>query len=358
MATDGPQTPSSFGSSVRLRREELGLTQTELAEAADVKQPYIAKIEKGLNKALKPELRERIAIALELDPGHFIAKSGHRSPREPSIDAAVAEQITRLARIAREAGDAEESLAAAKMVVDSIPTESLTPRLAPIRANALLVAGVAQGDLVDATKGHPGIAYLAEARRILTNSDDDALIHSVTFKLGNELRKAEEEKLAEPWLREAVRNAPDVASKQTARIAFIRILNSLENSDEANNQIGLLRAAEDRPELWTPTLHPLAIAEAEARSILSQKRAMRKDVLERLAASENGDMAPQWRIIGRLTHAESLMYNNDDDGAVDLLATVLRDKLISRSLPRLAERGRHLLSINRAADEVIKAELI
>lgn len=341
-----------------MRRKELGLTQTELAEAAEVQQPYIAKIEKGTNRALKPELRERIAIALELDPSHFNPNPGQQRRREASVDVAAAEQITRLARIAREAGDAAESLAGAKMVVDSIPPDSLTPRLAPIRANALLVAAVAQGDLVDATKSHPGIAYLAEARRLLTDSDDEALIHSVTFKLGNELRKAEKEKLAEPWLREAVRNAPDDASKQTARIAYIRILNSLGNSDEANSQVGLLRSAEDRPELWTPTLHPLAIAEAEARSILSQRRAMRKDVLERLAASENGDMAPQWRIIGRLTHAESLMYKNDDDGAVDLLATVLRDKLISRSLPRLAERGRHLLSVNRAADEVIKAELL
>ncbi|MGI5283957.1 helix-turn-helix domain-containing protein [Nonomuraea polychroma] len=53
------------GEAVRLRREELGLTQAELAERAGLKQPAVARFEAGGTMPTIPML-ERLAEALEV----------------------------------------------------------------------------------------------------------------------------------------------------------------------------------------------------------------------------------------------------------------------------------------------------
>lgn len=54
-----------LGEAVRLRREELGLTQAELAERAGLKQPAVARFEAGGTMPTIPML-ERLAEALEV----------------------------------------------------------------------------------------------------------------------------------------------------------------------------------------------------------------------------------------------------------------------------------------------------
>src|SRR5262245_24200992 len=54
-----------LGEAVRLRREELGLTQAELATRAGLKQPAIARFEAGGTMPTIPML-ERLAEALEM----------------------------------------------------------------------------------------------------------------------------------------------------------------------------------------------------------------------------------------------------------------------------------------------------
>jgi HTH-type transcriptional regulator / antitoxin HipB len=54
-----------LGEAVRQRREELGLTQAELAERAGLKQPAVARFEAGGTMPTIPML-ERLAEALEV----------------------------------------------------------------------------------------------------------------------------------------------------------------------------------------------------------------------------------------------------------------------------------------------------
>ncbi|GLX01370.1 helix-turn-helix transcriptional regulator [Microtetraspora sp. NBRC 16547] len=54
-----------LGEAVRLRREQLGLTQTELAERTGLKQPAVARFETGGTMPTIPML-ERLAEALEM----------------------------------------------------------------------------------------------------------------------------------------------------------------------------------------------------------------------------------------------------------------------------------------------------
>ena len=52
---------------VKKRREELGLTQAEVANRAGIGQPYISKIERGIIKSPSSSTIEALAKALEMD---------------------------------------------------------------------------------------------------------------------------------------------------------------------------------------------------------------------------------------------------------------------------------------------------
>lgn len=69
---------TSFGSRVKKRREELGMTQPELAKAAGIKQPTVSNIESGRNKGSSYVVQ--LATALKCSP-HWLATG--RGPKEP-----------------------------------------------------------------------------------------------------------------------------------------------------------------------------------------------------------------------------------------------------------------------------------
>lgn len=49
------EIPRMIGQVTKARREELGLTQQQLADAADVSRPFINRLEKGTAVAIYPE---------------------------------------------------------------------------------------------------------------------------------------------------------------------------------------------------------------------------------------------------------------------------------------------------------------
>ena len=54
----------TLGNKIRNRREELGLTQLELAHKAKASQPYISRLEKG---ELRPSMRILLNLSSALD---------------------------------------------------------------------------------------------------------------------------------------------------------------------------------------------------------------------------------------------------------------------------------------------------
>jgi len=65
VAYDAARIRFELGEAVRRRREELGLTQAQLAERAGLKQPAVARFEAGGTMPTLPML-ERLAAALGL----------------------------------------------------------------------------------------------------------------------------------------------------------------------------------------------------------------------------------------------------------------------------------------------------
>ena len=90
---DGPatgQTGLRFGGLLRQLRDQAGLTQDELAEAAGVSQRAISDLERGINATARKDTAVLLASALALD-GHtcelFVAAARGRGPVEAVLSA-------------------------------------------------------------------------------------------------------------------------------------------------------------------------------------------------------------------------------------------------------------------------------
>jgi transcriptional regulator with XRE-family HTH domain len=70
-----PSTPQqALGQAVAERRQELGLTQEELALRADLHQRWISNVENGRRNPSYASLR-RLAAGLQLRPSELIARA-------------------------------------------------------------------------------------------------------------------------------------------------------------------------------------------------------------------------------------------------------------------------------------------
>ena len=73
--------------SFRELREEAGLTQSELAEAAGVRQATVSEMERGLPRRIDLDVLERLADALAgalgrtVEPGELLAREKHAPQR-------------------------------------------------------------------------------------------------------------------------------------------------------------------------------------------------------------------------------------------------------------------------------------
>ncbi|MFO0938651.1 MAG: helix-turn-helix transcriptional regulator [Gemmataceae bacterium] len=63
-----------FGDAVRLRREELNLTQEDLAEAARIHRTYLSDVERGTRNLSLINI-ERLAIALQLKMSELLKRA-------------------------------------------------------------------------------------------------------------------------------------------------------------------------------------------------------------------------------------------------------------------------------------------
>lgn len=76
MATARTPSQIALGKAVKARREELGLTQEELASEAGLHQRWISNLERGWRN---PSLRslQRLARGLGIKPSELLARSEH-----------------------------------------------------------------------------------------------------------------------------------------------------------------------------------------------------------------------------------------------------------------------------------------
>jgi transcriptional regulator with XRE-family HTH domain len=73
--------PSTLGEYLRVERERAELSQRQLAKLAGLHYSYLARLESGENDHPSPEMVQRIADVLELDPTDLYAYIGVVVPK-------------------------------------------------------------------------------------------------------------------------------------------------------------------------------------------------------------------------------------------------------------------------------------
>ena len=72
----------SLADKVKQRREQLGMNQKQLAEASDITQGTISRIESGQVKELKSEALKRLAAALLVTVDFLVDRTDSLTPNE------------------------------------------------------------------------------------------------------------------------------------------------------------------------------------------------------------------------------------------------------------------------------------
>jgi len=67
---------------VKELREAKGISQAELARRSDVRRATLSAIEQGQTSGVDFDVLERIALALDVDPGFLVVKRGPKSRRK------------------------------------------------------------------------------------------------------------------------------------------------------------------------------------------------------------------------------------------------------------------------------------
>lgn len=86
---------ASVGEYIREQRAAAQLSLRQLAQAADVSNPYLSQVERGLRKP-SAEILSQIAKALEISAESLYIRAGILEPRQgdPSVTGAIAEDST------------------------------------------------------------------------------------------------------------------------------------------------------------------------------------------------------------------------------------------------------------------------
>jgi transcriptional regulator with XRE-family HTH domain len=90
----------SAGDVVRVGREMLGMTQTELAKRASLRQSHLSEIENG-KRIVGRAVAEKLAKALDLPASHILFAGENVRPGVEQVDVLVSEVMKRVKMIGR-----------------------------------------------------------------------------------------------------------------------------------------------------------------------------------------------------------------------------------------------------------------
>ena len=76
---------STIGERVRTKREDLGLSQTELGEKARISRTYLSLIERGEAKNISFSILSQLAFALDTSPSALTGEVGGEIVLSPSL---------------------------------------------------------------------------------------------------------------------------------------------------------------------------------------------------------------------------------------------------------------------------------
>ncbi len=297
------------------------LSQVQLAVLLGFDQTYISRLERGERRIRDIRLLAHIADRLAIPP-HLLGLSSDDADDFAAM-VQFAESTLRLAEVARQSGravDAARELGPLVARLESRVAEGRADRDALLLlAHGRLALGTALGHILPEERLAVAARWTGRAWSLASRLDDAALQGHVLRMHGNELRKAGHVPAAIARLSQAAAMTDEVSLRGATLALLARAAaehGDMGMFDTAIGEAGRLLEVTDQ---FTMLLNPFSIREIRIRGLLATGRVGRA-----VAEAERPDrsaaalvVAPQWRVIDRVTGGAAMLAAGDADAAVE-----------------------------------------
>ncbi|MBB6039511.1 helix-turn-helix domain-containing protein [Phytomonospora endophytica] len=322
---------------LRTYRTLSGVTQKALADALGYDVTYISALENERRHITSVSDLRRIADHLGL-PRHIL---GITDPHDADYQAMLqfGESTLRLAIIARGAGKPAEAINELWPLIVLLEARLAEGQaehaVLDLLARARAQLGVFLGDVLPKERLATATRWTGRALHITSRLDDQNL-HAYALRVhGNELRKAGNETAALTRLQ----HAAAIASDDERPAALVQLARAAAEVGHAQLFVDTLINAHRLCDVLAPTplFNPTVLTEVQLRGLMRTDRTIEAINLVSTEAASAHLVAPQWRIIERITTGEVLLAAGDASHAVHVLKAALSSAEVHR-LPQQIQR--------------------
>ncbi|MFI1868893.1 XRE family transcriptional regulator [Streptomyces jumonjinensis] len=335
-----------------------GDTQAETGELLGYDKTYVSALELGKRRLTDITSLRHVAERLALPP-HVLgvtdpADTDHRAMLQ------FGQSTVRLAELARQCGHAAEAVAELWPLVARLEARArdghTEHEVLHLLAHARLSLGTALGNVLPEERLATAAHWTAKALDAVRVFDDPTLTATALRMHGNELRKAGLVGAGVSRLTHAVAIAPGHSDRAAVLPLLARAAGALGNTLLFDQSIREAEQLLDTVE-HTSLVNPSALYEIRLRGLIATGRpreAIRH--AEAAAPPPTLPVAPQWRVIERITTGRARLLAGDQPGATELLLDAVQQARTQRlhQLQRiLRAAGKTLPDAGDSADHAL-----
>ncbi|MBM9508058.1 helix-turn-helix domain-containing protein [Actinacidiphila acididurans] len=328
----------NLGTILRFYRRTNRLSQTELGAVLGYDKTYISLLE-GQKRTLNDVgSLEQVSRLLGLPPHVLGITTAADSDHQLVLQ--LGQSTVRLAEIARQSGRAADAVAElwplvarleARVADGHAERESLR-----LLAQARVGLGVALGHVLPEERLATAAHWTGKALEIAAFFGDAGFTSHVLRMHGNELRKAGLRGAAVNRLGRAAALAPDLETRAAVLPLLARAAGTLGNAELFDRAMREAETTLDQVE-HTSLVNSSSLHEVRLRGLLATGRTHAAIHLADQGAPADPAMAPQWRVIEKITIARVHIAAGSPRTAVEVLTDAIREATRQR-LPHQLQR--------------------
>jgi transcriptional regulator with XRE-family HTH domain len=296
---------------LKVYRTATRMTQGQLAEALGYDTTYISMIETGRRTPTDVSTLRRIAAHIGIAP-HVLGVTDTDAEDFASM-IQFGESTIRLATLARQAGHSAAAINELWPLILRLENRIAAGRVdrAAMRLLALgrAALGVALGDVLPEERLASAARWTGRAVRIAERLEDAALMAIALRAHGNELRKVGHLAASATRLRHAAKLAPP-GERAAVLVKLARTVGALADQRAFDTTIIELHRLIDT-DVATPLVNDFVLREVQLRGLLDTGRVDQAAAIGDRAAPDSAGVAPQWRVIERVSIASVYQAQGD-----------------------------------------------
>lgn len=326
----GPQAATALatrdlGVILRTYRRLNGLSQEKLAALLGYDKTYVSMIETGRRVISDIATRRHIADALALPP-HALGIT-HTDDADFRAMIQFADSTIRLSELARQAGRAVEAVNELWPLVARLEARAAEGHIERetmvLLGQARLALGVSLGTVLPEERLVTAAHWTGKALVVAERLDDRHFLAHTLRMHGNELRKADRVPAGVARLRRAAHLSEGAEARGTAFALLARAAGEQGNAELFDQALAGYRGLLDNGNGRSMLFNPFTFREIELRGLVNTGRAPQAVRIIQTGLPDAAPVAPQWRIIERITAGQVLVAGGQLGEAEDVFRSAI-----------------------------------